>query len=70
MKKILLMASSFLFCFSIANAEISMGISGMYLDVEASGQQKLKTTGTITKKDHNDEAFAGEIFLEKKMMMA
>ena len=66
MRKILLLASSFLFCFSVANAEMSMGISGMYLDVEASGQQKLKTTGTIAKKDHNDQAAAAEIFLEKK----
>ena len=67
MKRILLMASSFLFCFSVANAEMSMGISGMYLDVSAEGQQKLKTTGTIAKKDHDDDAAAAEIFLEKKM---
>ena len=66
MKKILLLTSSFLFCFSIANAEMSMGISGMYLDVEATGSQTLKQSGSKANKEHNDQAAAAEIFLEKK----
>ena len=66
MKRILLMASSFLFCFSVANAEMSMGISGMFLDVDASGSQTLKQSGAKANKEHNDQAAAAEIFLEKK----
>ena len=67
MKKILLLTTSFLFCFSLANAEMNMGISGMYLDVEASGKQTLKTTATVANKTHNDEAVAAEIFVEKEL---
>ena len=67
MKKILLLTTSFLFCFSIANAEMNMGISAMYLDVEASGKQTLKTTGTVANKTHNDEAIAAEIYVEKEL---
>mgnify|MGYP002884178174 FL=1 len=67
MKKILLLTSSFLFCFSLANAEMNMGISGMYLDVEAVGKHTLKTTGVVENKTHNDEALAGEIFIEKEL---
>ena len=65
MKKILLLTSSFLFCFSIANAEMSMGISGMVLDVEASGSQTLKQSGAKANREHNDEAAAAEIFFDR-----
>ena len=67
MKKIILTISSFVFCFSLAHADVKMGISGMYLDVEAAGKQTLKTTGTVARKTHNDEAVTGEIFLEKEL---
>ena len=67
MKKILLLTSSLMFCFSIANAEMNMGISAMYLDVEAAGKQTLKTTGAVANKTHSDSALAGEIFIEKEL---
>ena len=67
MRKILLLTTSFLFCFSLANAEMNMGISAMYLDVEADGKQTLKTTGLVANKTHSDSALAGEIFIEKEL---
>ena len=45
---------------------MSMGISGMFLDVDASGSQTLKQSGAKANKEHNDQAAAAEIFLEKK----
>ena len=65
MKKLLIITTSFLLCFNIANADFNMGVTGMLLDVEAEGTQTLKTTGTVAKKTHNDTAVAGEIFIEK-----
>lgn len=56
-----------MFCFSLANAEMSMGISALYLDVEAEGKNTLKTTGVVTTKTHNDSAITGEIFVEKEL---
>lgn len=65
MKKIVLTLITLMFSFSVANAEMNMGVSALYLDVEADGSQTLKTSGAKATTTHNDEAFAGEIFLEK-----
>jgi hypothetical protein len=66
MKKILLTLASTLMLMSLANAQVSMGVSGMLLDVEASGSQTLKTTGVKTSTTNSETALAAEIFLEKK----
>jgi hypothetical protein len=66
MKKIITTILASIFLMGTANSEVRMGLSGIYLDVEASGTQTLKTTGTKTNKTHNDSAIAGEIFLESK----
>ena len=66
MKKIIVTLFSSILLMGMANADVRMGLTGMYLDVEASGSQTLKTSGTKANKTHNDSAIAGEIFLEKK----
>ena len=66
MKKILTILASTILLMSAANAQVSMGISGMYLDVEVSGTQTLKTSGSKSSKTHSDEAMAAEIFIEKQ----
>jgi len=66
MRKILTILASTVLLMSAANAQVSMGISGMYLDVEVSGTQTLKTSGSKSSKTHSDEAMAAEIFIENK----
>jgi hypothetical protein len=66
MKKILTILASTILLMSAANAQVSMGISGIYLDVEASGTETLKTTAVKSSKTHSDEAVAAEIFIEKQ----
>ena len=66
MKKILTIFASTILLMSAANAQVSMGISGMYLDVEVSGTQTLKTSGAKSSKTHSDEAMAAERELENE----
>lgn len=65
MKKLTLFVSAFAFMITGALAEINLGVSAMYLDVEASGKQKLKTSNLEATKTHSDDAMAAELFLEK-----
>ena len=66
MRKIILTIFSSIFLMGMANADLRIGVSGMFLDVEATGSETLKTTGVKASKTHNDDALAGEIFLENK----
>ena len=66
MKKIIITIFSSIFLMGMANADLRIGVSGMFLDVEATGNETLKTTGVLASKTHNDDALAGEIFLESK----
>ncbi len=66
MKKVLTIVASSLFFMSTAYAGVNMGISAVYLDVEASGSQTLKTTNTVTSTSHSDEAVTGELFIENQ----
>jgi hypothetical protein len=66
MKKIITTIISSILLMGMANAEVRIGLTGMHIDVEATGSQTLKTTGTVANKTHNDNALAGEIFLESK----
>ncbi|MDC1112370.1 hypothetical protein OAS43_01040 [Candidatus Pelagibacter sp.] len=63
-KKVLTIVASYLLFMSAANAQVNMGLSAIYLDVEATGQNTLKTTNVVTNTTHNDDGAAGEIFIE------
>ena len=64
MKKLTLLVSAFALMITVALAEVNLGVSAMYLDVEASGKQKLKTSNLEATKTHSDDAIAAELFLE------
>jgi len=69
MKKIITTVASSLLFMSLANAEVSMGISGMMISVDAEGTETLKTSANVEKKSIKEDAVAGEIFAEYNLGM-
>jgi hypothetical protein len=64
MRKLILAISSFVFIMTSAIAEVNLGVSGVYIDVEASGTETLKQSKAEQTKKHTDNAAAAELFME------